>query len=407
MTKLHSGVLVVAQALLIAASAFGQLTVRTEAGKVHGASANGIVSFKGIPFAQPPVGDLRWRAPQPAKPWSGVHEAVNFGARCIQADVSTDQVPRASSLSEDCLYLNVWTPGVKADVKLPVLVYIYGGGFQSGDGSESRYDGEALAKQGMVVVTINYRLGALGYLALPELTKESPQHVSGNYGLLDQTLALQWVQKNIATFGGDPQKVTIAGESAGSMSVSAQMASPLAKGLFARAIGESGIMMILTFPVPTLATAEQKGLKFEHEAGVESLAALRAMPALAVRAVKPPPPAAGSAGRTPRLRFMPNVDGYFFPKSPGEIYAAGEQSHVPLLAGSNSEEGGAYGLLGMDDPTVENYKKALKVRFPQSADEAFRNYSVSADGAPVLDAAQALSGAGAIAFQNISNRRKR
>jgi len=368
-------------------------TIQTAEGKIRGAlhSNTGVRTFFGIPFAQPPVGELRWKPPQAVKPWSGVRPALAFGPRCMQAAVTTDIVSRAPSISEDCLYLNVWTPASTGGTKLPALVYIFGGGFQAGDGSERRYDGEAIAQKGIVVVTVNYRLGVFGFLALPELTQESPQHASGNYGLLDQAAALQWVHRNIAAFGGNPQRVTIAGESAGSMSVSAQMASPLARNLIAGAIGESGSALPGTFPLPALAAAEQTGLEFERSAGAKSLAALRAMPALSVLDLSAHPALSRVSERLPGLRFWPDVDGYFFPKPPAQIFAAGEQSHVPLMAGSNSEESGYNAIIGQDEPTVENYKQALEARFHEQADEAFKFYPASGNGNPVKDAAQTLA----------------
>ena len=227
-------------------------------------------SFKGIPFGQPPVGDLRWREPQPVKNWSGVRKADQFGPRCMQRTApGADYWFRSNGMSEDCLYLNVWTPAKSGKEKLPVLVYIFGGGFQNGDGSEPRYDGESMARKGMVAVSVNYRTNIFGFFVHPELTKESPHHAAGNYGLLDQVAALRWVQKNIAAFGGDPERVTVAGESAGSISVSALMASPLSKDLMAGAIGESGAM-ISSLPPQPLADAEQNGVKFGAAAGANT-----------------------------------------------------------------------------------------------------------------------------------------
>ncbi|NLG76863.1 MAG: carboxylesterase family protein, partial [Xanthomonadaceae bacterium] len=214
--------------------------------------------FKGIPFAQPPVGDLRWREPQPVKNWQGERKATEFSAQCMQRRIFDDMVFRSNGVSEDCLYLNVWTPAKSASEKLPVLVYIYGGGFVAGDGSEPRYDGASMAQKGIVTVTLNYRLGVFGLFAHPELTKESPHKASGNYALLDQHAALEWVQRNISAFGGDPKRVTIAGESAGSFSVSAQVASPLSRNLIAGAIGESGAMVSRLMP---LSEAEDKGMQ--------------------------------------------------------------------------------------------------------------------------------------------------
>src|SRR5690348_856835 len=224
------------------ARAADNLQVKTDKGKVQGKlSTDGQVrTFLGIPFAAPPVGPLRWKAPQPAPKWKGVKDATNFGYRCMQPDIFHDMHFRDPGESEDCLTLNVWTPAKDKKAKLPVMVWIYGGGFVAGTTSEPRQDGEHLAHKGVVVVSMNYRLGLFGFFVHPDLAAESPQHASGNYGLMDQTAALEWVKRNIKNFGGDPSNVTLFGESAGSFSVSAQMASPLAQGLFAHAIGESG-----------------------------------------------------------------------------------------------------------------------------------------------------------------------
>src|ERR671926_431590 len=251
---------------------FGSIVLLTAAlltGGAAGSGAAGVRAFKGIPYASAPVGELRWRPPQPVKAWEGVRRAEKFGPRCMQHPVFGDMNFRSDGMSEDCLYLNVWTPAKSAREKLPVLVYFYGGGFIAGDGSEPRYDGEALARRGIVTVTLNYRLGLFGFFAHPELSKESPQHASGNYGLLDQAAALRWVHDNIAAFGGDPRRVTVAGESAGSVSVSAQMASPLSKDLIAGAIGESGSIMA-TLPAVPLPQAEQSGAKFAADPGANS-----------------------------------------------------------------------------------------------------------------------------------------
>ena len=323
------------------------------------------VPSKAFRSRRAPVGDLRWQPPQPVKNWKGVRKADQFGPRCMQRPIFADMNFRSNGMSEDCLYLNIWTPAKSGKERLPVLVYFYGGGFVAGDGSEPRYDGESMARKGIVAVTVNYRLGVFGFLAHPELTKESPHHASGNYGLLDQTAALRWVQQNIAAFGGDPKRVTIAGESAGSISVSAQMASPLSKDLIAGAIGESGSIVAASAALP-LAEAEQNGIKFATSAGATSLAELRAMPAEQLL----------DATAKPGMRYgAPTVDGYLFPKPPAEIYAAGEQAKVPLLVGSNSEESGYSAVLWQEKPTLENYRKALQRLYGDKADEVFKLYS--------------------------------
>ena len=367
-------------AAALAVSVFAQTQVKIANGSLEGTTEkSGVRSFKGIPFGAPATGENRWKPPQVVQNWSGVRKADKFGARCMQRNVFGDMNFRANGMSEDCLFLNVWT-SAKSGQKLPVLVYFYGGGFIAGDGSEPRYDGESMATKGIVAVTVNYRLGVFGFMAHPELSKESPNKASGNYGLLDQAAALKWVQQNIAAFGGDPKRVTIAGESAGSISVSAQMASPLSRNLIAGAIGESGSIMGALSAVP-LAEGEQSGVKFGQAIGKDSLAALRAMPAdeLLETTAKPGLP-----------RFSPTVDGWFFPKSPYDIFAAGEQARVPLLAGVNSEESGYFGILGREKPTVENYRKALERLYPGKADEVFKLYP-AANETEVMDAAQDLA----------------
>jgi para-nitrobenzyl esterase len=374
-------VAVLTVAFLITTSVLAQDRVKTANGTLEGAMDNGVRSFKGIPFGAPPVGDARWKAPQPVKNWEGVRKADKFAARCMQRNVFGDMNFRANGQSEDCLYLNVWTPAKTGKEKLPVLVYYYGGGFMAGDGSEPRYDGASMAAKGIVAITVNYRLGVFGFMAHPELSKESATKGSGNYALYDQHAALKWVQQNIAAFGGDPKRVTIAGESAGSISVSAQMATPLNKGLIAGAIGESGSIMGALSAVP-LAEGEQSGVKFGVAIGKETLAALRAMSEteLLEATAKPGLP-----------RFSPTVDGHFFPKSPWAIYAAGEHQRVPLMVGSNSEESGAAGVLGREAPTVENYRKALTRLYNDKADAVFKLYPATNE-TEVLDNAMALAG---------------
>jgi para-nitrobenzyl esterase len=340
--------------------------VMTTAGPVEGAGpADGIRSFKGIPFAAAPVGPLRWHAPQPVKKWTEPRQTTAFGNQCMQRRMFADMVFRASGMSEDCLYLNIWTPATRASARLPVLVYFYGGGFLAGDGSEPRYDGAALARRGLVTLTVNYRLNVFGFLAHPELTKASPRHASGNYGLLDQVAALEWVRDNIAAFGGDPRRVTIAGESAGSMSVSALMASPLSKGLIAGAIGESGAIIPPTSTPMPLADAERAGEAFVQSIADVEFADIQAMPADKLL----------EATSRPGNRFPIVVDGYLLPKPLAEIFAGGQQAQVPLLAGWNSQESGAGSVLGRGNaPTPENYTRAVREIFKDRADEALQHY---------------------------------
>jgi para-nitrobenzyl esterase len=350
--------------------------------------SSGVRSFKGIPFAEPPVGDLRWREPQPVKNWTGARSADAFGPRCMQRTSSTsDYWFRSKGMSEDCLYLNVWTPAKSDNERLPVMVYIFGGGFQNGDGSEPRYDGEGMARQGIVAVTVNYRTNIFGFFSHPELTKESPHHASGNYGLLDQVAALRWVQRNIAVFGGDPKRVTIAGESAGSISVSALMASPLSRNLMEGAIGESGAM-ISTLPARPLAETEQNGGRFAASAGAASLAALRAMTAEQIQE---------AVAKSPRMRFSTALDGYFLPKPLTDIFGAGEQAKIPLLAGSNSEEQAARSVLGTSEPTAENFANAVRKLYGDRAAAILKSYA-AATTEEVLDAATALASARFIAY---------
>jgi para-nitrobenzyl esterase len=363
--------------------------VHVDAGTLSGIrdARAGLDEFRGIPYAAPPVGALRWKPPQPVAAWQGARAADRFGPRCMQRGLFGDMVFRSSGMSEDCLYLNVWTPALREGGKLPVLVYFYGGGFVGGDGSEPRYDGASLARRGIVTVTVNYRLDVFGFLALPALAAESPQHAAGNYGLLDQVAALRWVHDNIAAFGGDPEQVTIGGESAGSMSVSALMASPLSKGLMQRAIGESGAVLGNLKP-PPLDLSERQGEAFMQHVGAHSLADLRAMKADALLR------ACGDKGVA---EFGPTLDGWFLPRSPEAIYAAGAQAHIPLLVGSNSQEGYYPYLLGKLAPTPANYRAAVQRQFGGHAEEALKLYP-GRDDAEVKASGTALSGDQFIAF---------
>jgi para-nitrobenzyl esterase len=356
---------------------------RTKSGIVEGTlSVDGkVLSFKGIPYAAPPVGLLRWKPPQPVASWAGVRKATEFGPRCMQTRVYDDMIFRDAGPSEDCLYLNVWIPEPHPQA-LPVMVWTYGGGFMAGATSEPRQEGANLTRKGVIVVSMNYRLGVFGFFSHPGLTKESDHSASGNYGLMDQLAALQWVHDNIAAFGGDPGNVTIFGESAGSSSVSALMASPLAKGLFRRAIGESGAMFSSAHPMKTRAETEKTGEEFGKSIGADSLEALRAKPAgeLLEDAAKKGAP-----------KFGANVDGYFLPESVEAIFAAGKQSHVSLLAGWNLDEGSYDSILEKEDPTPENVAAKVRALYGPNADKILKLYPATTV-AEVKRAAQDLAG---------------
>ena len=340
-----------------------QPIVKTANGVVEGINDSGVLIFKGIPFARPPVGNLRWRPPQPPMDWQGVRKVQNFGPGCMQRPIFSDMKFRFPKKSENCLYLNVWTPTKSDKAKLPVLVYFYGGGFIAGDGSEYRYDGENMARnKGIVTVTANYRLGVFGFLSYPGLTKESPHHASGDYGLLDQVQVLRWVKKNIASFGGDPKKVTIDGESAGSISVSGLMASPLSKNLFRGAVGESGGMFGPIAP-SSLKEGEQDGVRFAKMVGAKSLSDLRAIPASELLK---------AAGKKGSPRFPVVVDGYYLPQSPNKIFTEGKQAHVPLLLGWNSEEMNYHAILQDHKPTPDNFVKAVDSIYGKNAGEILK-----------------------------------
>ncbi len=343
------------------------LQVTTANGIIEGNydTKTGIQKYFGVPFAKPPVGELRWKAPQPMDNWEGVKMTKKFGPRPIQAIVFGDMKSRSDGLSEDCLYLNVWTPAKRNTKGLPVLVYFYGGGFVAGDGSEFRYDGESMARKGIVVVTANYRLGIFGFLAHPELSAESPYKASGNYGLLDQVAALQWVRKNIAAFGGDPSKVTIAGESAGSISVSLLMASPLSKNLIAGAIGESGACINPTMPPVSLQDAEKTGLDFATKAGYPHIDQLRKLSTRDIYEIY---------GESKRFGFPVALDGYFLTKSLPEVFRAKEQAQVPLLLGWNSAEIPGMAFMMGQPYKEENYIAKVKQAYPKDYEEVLKLY---------------------------------
>jgi para-nitrobenzyl esterase len=325
----------------------------------------GIQTYFGVPFSKPPVGDLRWKNPQPLENWTGVKETKKFGPRPMQTVVFGDMNSRSNGVSEDCLYLNIWTPAKRNTKDLPVLVYFYGGGNVAGDASEPRYDGESMAKKGIVVITCNYRLNVFGNFAHPELSAESPHKASGNYGYFDQLAALKWVQKNIAAFGGDPKKVTIAGESAGSISVSYQMASPLSKGLIMGAIGESGAGITPTMAPVTLAEAEKQGADFAKNAGVPTLKQLRALSSREVYEIY---------NESKRFGFPVVLDGYFLPKTLPQIFTAKEQAQIPLLLGWNSAEIPGQAFMQGQPYKEENYVARVKKEYPTDFEEVMKLY---------------------------------
>lgn len=354
--------------------------VRVGGGLISGTTADGVRSYKGIPYAAPPVGDLRWKPPQqPVGAWNGVRSGEAVGPACPQVprppnSVSSDPVERQS---EDCLYLNVWT-AAKAGEKRPVMVWYHGGGWSRGSATNLSPNGAPLAKKGVVLVTVNSRLGALGYLAHPELTAESPHHSSGNYGFLDQIAALQWVQKNIAAFGGDPTRVTIFGQSAGSWTISMLMATPLAKGLFHRAIGESGGRFgpqpYLTEDRNGVASAEKLGLAFVKAAGADSIKALRAMPAEKLLVV-------------PGFRTEENVDGWALPDEVRTIFAERKHNDVPVVVGSTANESSA----GELPKTLKEYRARVESQYGDSIKEFDAAYPVQNES-DIRNALSAIAG---------------
>ena len=329
-----------------------------------GLTAEGVALFKNIPFAQPPVGGLRWREPLPAKAWTEMRDATAFGPMCNQND--NKQLPH----SEDCLQLNVWTPKWPMTSPVPVMVWIHGGGNVAGSGVESLFNGEVLARHGVVLVTVNYRLGVFGFFAHPELTKESPRHAAGNYGLADQIMALRWVRENIARFGGNPANVTIFGESAGASDENALIASPLAKGLFVRVIAQSG-------PVgtaPSLAESEKRGAALAAKLGFtgeEALAKLRAVPDTELMAKV-------GQGAGPGMGMGINVDGWVLPEPSAKIYAEGREQKVALLIGNNSQEMQPRGAPG-------DIRQMISQRYGPLADRALELYGVSGATDPQPD----------------------
>ncbi len=361
--------------------------VKVDGGLISGSEAEGVRSYKGIPFAKPPVGDLRWKPPQTVTAWQGVRECTDYGPDCPQASYAQGSLfysaPRKQS--EDCLYLNVWTTA-KPSEKRPVMVWIHGGALTRGSGATRTYDGTAFAKKGVVLVTVNYRLGPLGYLAHPELTAESPNHSSGNYGVLDQLAALKWVQKNIAAFGGDPSRVTIFGESAGSWSVNILVGTPLAKGLFHRAIGESGgqfgPMTALKEDKKGSPSAEKIGAAFAKACGADSLNALRQVPAEKIIEVF------NNDAEGRKFRTVVNVDGWVLPDEIRNIFAQGKHNDVPVLIGSNANEMTSLTTPALVPKTLADYRKRVEAQYGDLIKEFDAVYPVKSEA----DMASALLG---------------
>lgn len=344
--------------------------VEVEQGLLQGTLENGVTVYKGVPYAAPPVGELRWRAPRPPSAWEGVRKADKFAANPMQVMVHelgpwTAEYQPQGVVSEDCLYLNIWTAAKSSKEKRPVMMYIPGGAFTGGSGNVPVYDGENLAKKGLVVVTINYRVGVFGFLSLPELAKESENSSSGNYGLLDQVAALEWIRRNISAFGGDPSRVTIMGQSAGAASVNYLTASPLAKGLFVRAIAESGTNARIG-PGESLASAEQNGIRFAKAMGAASLAELRAIPAAEL-----------IDSSKDKFHFLPIVDGWFLPKSVDEIFSTGEQNDVATMTGWVADEGSFSNNYGKIP--AEEFRKQVRQQAGAQADKILKLYPASTE----------------------------
>jgi para-nitrobenzyl esterase len=361
------------------------LMVKTEQGKVKGKTINDgkVKAFLGLPYAASPVGDLRWRAPQPPAKWKGERDAAKFGAHCAQNHVFEDMVFQDAGPSEDCLFLNVYAPSESTGKsKLPVMFWIHGGGYSGGASSEPRHNGDFLPLKGVVLVTINYRLGVFGFLATSDLAKEA-NGTAGNYALLDMVAALQWVKANIKKFGGDPGNVTIFGESAGSFAVSTLMASPMAQGLFQKGIGESGAAFSDVLPTDTLETLEKKDDDWVASLGVKSLAELRALPADKIL----------DAVKARHGGFPPDIDGKFLTEPVADTYAAGKQAHVPLLAGWNRDEGSSLAN-GM---TAEKWKGMATALFKDRAAEFLTLYLGDTDE-QAADSADAYGSDAFIAF---------
>ncbi|QDH74034.1 carboxylesterase/lipase family protein [Brevundimonas sp. M20] len=379
--KRFLSIAVSALALTACATANAQ-TVTAPAGAVRGTTENGIAGFKGIPFAAPPVGEMRWRPPAPAARWTGTRDATRYGAACIQPTpvFQTIYSSDIGATSEDCLTLNVWTPSTTG--RAPVMVWIHGGALVTGSSKETLYDGGRLAREGVVVVSINYRLGVLGWLSHPDLSAESPLGISGNYGLMDQVAALEWVKRNIASFGGDPENVTIAGESAGGLSVLYLMGTPLARGLFDRAIAQSAYM---------ISTPELKTARFGAPSGEEAGSALsRTLQAPSLRALR----SMDAQTLTDRAALggfatFGVVDGKVLPRQLVDTFDRGEQAPIPVLAGFNSGEIRSLRVLAPAAPgSAADYERMIRERYGDMADAFLALYPSSDVGESILAASR-------------------
>jgi para-nitrobenzyl esterase len=357
---------IVAAAISTSALAAIDDPVHVDGGLISGVpgSGNELRVFKGVPYAAPPVGDLRWRAPHPVAPWRGIRKADAFSQNCTQLPhtpgsfYQVEYYREEGSSGEDCLYLNIWTAARSPDERRSVMVWLHGGGFAQGSGSTLAQNGEGLARKGVVAVTINYRLGVFGLLANPELTRESGHNASGNYALMDQIAALKWVKDNIAAFGGDPGRVTVYGQSAGSSSIATLLTSPLATDLFVRVIGESSFAL----PNRTLHDAEQRGIKLVEKVGAATLADLRAKSAQELL-------------RASDREFTTIVDGYVVPDNPYAVYAAGRQIKVPVLVGSVANERGNY----PQPKSIKQYVKFTTREYRDGAQDVLAAFPVASD----------------------------
>ena len=390
--------------LLIASCTQNDGSLEIEGGQITGIPGEDpiVTVYKGVPFAAPPLGELRWQPPQAPASWEGVMEANTFSDACVQnlqrsRPPWTEEFMHQGDADEDCLYLNIWTTARSGD-ELPVLVYIHGGGFGEGSGSIDVYDGEALAKKNLVVVTINYRLGVLGFLSHPELTAASPDQTSGNYGMLDQVAALEWVQKNIEAFGGDPDNVTIAGQSAGAMSVYLLTASPLARGLIHRAIVQSGPGGLASFGLTSsrgmaqpLEEAQAEGVRFAEAVGASSLSELRSLSVEALTDL---------GEDQPQIQFRPIIDGHFLPEDMSDIYAKGNQNDVPMMSGYNADEASAFP--GYRTMTLAQVQGMASQRYGDLANQFLEVYDVTSDELASQAHISSMRDLAAVAIQNLA-----